>query len=936
MIRRHGSAAWMVLALMWGTSASNAQIAPDATPVPGGVAIRSSTDRGEDDLLILDLQLDHRPLSSGMTGYLRRGGVLLPLGEVARALELSIDIDPGAGTASGWFLQENRRFSLALKRREVLVEGRRGELDPEQVEIHPEDLYVDSSLLSRWFPVELEVDLSRLVVNVQPREKLPIQKRLERRALWRQLRRQSGKAPVPYPVVEAPYRSWDWPTLDGTLTLGSIPDPQGRNRLSLGHQALFTGDLLFMTGELFVNSGGSRYAPDRPPRLQLLLSRKDAEASLLGPLHARELGLGAVTAPEQPLLAASRPGRGFVLSSFPIDSLEEYDRITLQGLALSGWEVELYQNGTLLDFQMIDAEGRYTFSGVPLLFGVNLFRLIFYGPQGQRREEVRRYVIGDGLIRRGESHYRLAVSTPESDATSTPLEPGQEEKVRSTFEFEHGFAHGLAAALSLDRLSLREGSQTYGGFSLRGVGSAAFARLDLMVQSTGGWATRTTVQTRFEDLSLLARHDQYQGFSSEQVPAARDPLRNRSELRLDGSFQGFLPRPLTYGLSLNQERRASGASGIQISARLAGGPPALLLANLLSLDVGGRGGKGGAPEPAIKGSLLINARYGRSALRGQLGYRLRSQAGVSDASLTHEWDFGRERRLRFGLHRAMLPTTSARLLAGVSWRFDDVLVGIDLAYDTLRRGGFIVEGGGSPGGHGPSIGLTLSYSLRREPLSGRWQMSSRRSAEEGSATARVFLDRDLDGHFGPGDEPLSGVRFSTEESALRGATDSRGGVRLAGLPLYRPVGIAVNVGSLEDPLWVPAKEGIRFIPRPGTAPVLEFSVVASGEIEGMVALRKSGRVAQSANVHLQLLRLDGTVVRDAKSEYDGFYLFERVPPGRYRLRVEPDQIRILGLVPPPERAVEIGPEGETVRGVDFFLESSLPPRDEAPVGATLP
>lgn len=918
---RRGCAVWAILTWAWTVPASSG-----ALPAPAPGAAVSSTDPGGADLLILDLQLDRRPLTSGMTGYLRRGEVLLPLGEMARALEFPIHVEPGEGAASGWFLKENRRFSLSLERREVVVEGRRGELDPERIEARPEDVYVDSSLLSRWFPVELEIELSRLVVNVKPREKLPVQQRLERQALWRQLRRRPGAAPAAYPAVEVPYRLLDWPTLDGTLTLGSVADPEGRVRPSLRHQALFTGDLLFLTGELFLDSGGRRDAPDPSPRLQLQLGRKDPDASLLGPLHARELGLGAVVSPERPLLSASRPGQGLVLSSFPIDSLDEYDRVTLRGQALPGWEAELYQNGMLLDFQTLGEEGRYAFSGVPLLFGVNLFRLIFYGPEGQRREEERRYVIGDGLIRRGESHYRLAVSRPDLQSTSTGAEPGQAEKAHSSFEFEHGLGHGLAAAVSFDNVITREGRESYGGVSLRGSAGGAFARLDLAVRSDGGWATRTSIQTRFAELNLSARYDQYQGFVSEQVPASPDPLRSRGELHLDGSLPGALPRPLIYSLSLEQQRHASGASGTQLSARLAGGSPALLLSNLWSLDLQGGGG-GGARAPALKGSLLVNARHGRSSLRGQVGYRLRPTAGLGDVSLTPEWDFGGERRLRFGINRAVLPSPSARFLTGVSWRFAGALLGADLAYETRRRGTFAVAGGGSVGGHGLSISLTLAYSWRREPLSGNWQMSSRRAAEEGAATARVFLDHDLDGHFGPGDEPLAGVRFATEGSILRGTTDGRGIVRLSGLPLYRPAQVGLNVGSLEDPLWVPAAEGFGFTPRPGTAPVLEFPVVTSGEIEGTVALRKVQGTTRMANLPLQLLAPDGTVVRTARSEYDGFFLFERVPPGRYRLRLEPTPVRRLGLVPPPERAVEIGPEGATVRGVDMLLEEAAPSRD---------
>jgi hypothetical protein len=195
-------------------------------------------------------------------------------------------------------------------------------------------------------------------------------------------------------------------------------------------------------------------------------------------------------------------------------------------------------------------------------------------------------------------------------------------------------------------------------------------------------------------------------------------------------------------------------------------------------------------------------------------------------------------------------------------------------------------------------------------------------AEEGAAVARVFLDRDLDGHFGPGDQPLAGVRFGTEGAVLRGATDDRGVVRLSDLPLHRPVEVGLNVGSLEDPLSVPAKEGFRFTPRPGAAPVVDFPVVMSGEIEGTVAAQGNQGTARIANIPMELLAPDGAVVRKVRSEYDGFFLFERVPPGRYRLRVQPESLRPLGLVPPPERAVGIGAEGETVRGMDFLLQEA--------------
>jgi hypothetical protein len=65
-------------------------------------------------------------------------------------------------------------------------------------------------------------------------------------------------------------------------------------------------------------------------------------------------------------------------------------------------------------------------------------------------------------------------------------------------------------------------------------------------------------------------------------------------------------------------------------------------------------------------------------------------------------------------------------------------------------------------------------------------------------------------------------------------------------------------------------------------------------------------------VQLQLVNLKGDVVSSARTEYDGYFFIERVPPGEYRIRIDPEQasklnIRLVGDVP-----VTAAPEGGLV------------------------
>ena len=85
------------------------------------------------------------------------------------------------------------------------------------------------------------------------------------------------------------------------------------------------------------------------------------------------------------------------------------EQIDLRGILPSGYEVELYRNDILVGSIARAANDQYEFLEVPVDYGLNVFRLVFYGPQGQRREEVRRITVGDGRLAKGQFEYDASV-----------------------------------------------------------------------------------------------------------------------------------------------------------------------------------------------------------------------------------------------------------------------------------------------------------------------------------------------------------------------------------------------------------------------------------------------------------------------------------------------------------------------------------------------
>ena len=331
--------------LVFGLAAHGQQATSQAgkRSQPGRTLLRP-VQRSAEELLVLELRLGSLVLSDGFIGYLHRGGVLLSLDEVARALEFPITVEPEASQADGWFLRENRRFSLDLARGEVLIEGQAEPFDPSLVELHRDGIYVDATLLTRWFPVDFEFDLPRLLISVTPREPLPVQVRLEREERYARLERGRTARPV-FPRMDTPYRLWDWPFIDTTSGFGYRSGKSGGGEVQ--NSSLISGDFLYMTSALFLAGGNENSLTD----LRLTFGRKEPDGALLGLLQAREFSFGDIFTPQIPLISRSRAGRGVEISNFPLSRPSEFDRTTLHGELPLGWEVELYRNEVLLDFQ---------------------------------------------------------------------------------------------------------------------------------------------------------------------------------------------------------------------------------------------------------------------------------------------------------------------------------------------------------------------------------------------------------------------------------------------------------------------------------------------------------------------------------------------------------------------------------------------------------
>jgi hypothetical protein len=228
----------------------------------------------------------------------------------------------------------------------------------------------------------------------------------------------------------------------------------------------------------------------------------------------------------------------------------------------------------------------------------------------------------------------------------------------------------------------------------------------------------------------------------------------------------------------------------------------------------------------------------------------------------------------------------------------------------------------------------VSFSLGPDPLGGGIRMSSAKLAQRGHAAVAVFLDENGDGIRSPGDEAIEGVTVTAGRGGASEPSNEQGHAFVAGLQPYEKVLLSVDESTLPDPFLMPRGKGVVVTPRPGVAMVIEIAVSPTGEVEGVV---NGPEGTALPGVRVELVDAAGEVMARTMSEYDGFFLFDRVAYGRYRLQLAPESQAALGVAPDLAAGVEVNAEKTVarvgtirLRAATTIAQATGPPEDPSP------
>jgi len=164
---------------------------------------------------------------------------------------------------------------------------------------------------------------------------------------------------------------------------------------------------------------------------------------------------------------------------------------------------------------------------------------------------------------------------------------------------------------------------------------------------------------------------------------------------------------------------------------------------------------------------------------------------------------------------------------------------------------------------------------------------------------RFFLDRNANGRFDAGEEPVSGATIRLDRPVnLEPA--GPGVVRAIDLPAYQRFAASVDVSGVRNPLWIPKFQLFAFIADPNRYKAIDVPFFVGGVLEGSVVRRvgEEERAVAGLKVHLKGVNVDYHV--DLPTFSDGTFYQMGVPPGRYTLEVDAAQLSLLGVRAEPD------------------------------------
>ncbi len=570
---------------------------------------------------------------------------------------------------------------------------------------------------------------------------------------------------------------------------------------------------------------------------------------------------------------------GIQLTNTPTSYRRSYGSYVLSDYTKPGWTVELYVNNTLVDYQVADASGFFTFN-VPLVYGNTQVTLKYYGPWGEERTSERDINIPFSFVPKNELEYRITGGVIEDSVWSK----------YSRGELNYGLGRYLTVGGGVEYLS----SVTSGNFMpFLNTTLSLGGRLLFAGNYTHGVQAKGVVSYSFKSgLQFNAEYINYvegqtainYNYSEVRKASVTWPIRTSDfSLLTKFSFNQYILPSTQY---TNAE--------FLISGNVFGVGTNLTTFAIFSEN----------PKPYIYSNLSLAFKVFRDAyVRPQLQYDFTNSKFISAKIEIEKRVF-----------RIAYLTASYEENISSNIRNFQIGVRFDLSF---AQASFYSRVGTA----GVTFFETARGSLQFAPNAGYVNATNRTNVGMGGIIIIPFLDLNNNGKYDKNESKVMGLELRVRGGNMQ-QREKDTIIVVSQLEAYVNYFIEMRLSNFDNISWQLKVKTMNVTVNPNQMRTIEVPVTVAGEATGMIELKTDKGTQGLGRITVNFYDKYNKLVASTLSEGDGYFSYLGLSPGYYTAAVDSEQLKRLNMeVSPKVLTFKISPsiDGDYVEDLNFTI-----------------
>lgn len=739
---------------------------------------------------------------------------------------------------SGTFIQPEAEFIIDQSKNRVIYKGKTFDLKPNSLVKTADNLYMSSEYFGEIFGLNCVFTFRNLSVILSTDIELPILREMRQEQMRNNLSRLKGvfKADT---IIRRSKPLFYFGSADyAFVTSGGNESTPRDTRLSLGLGGIVARgetNVILNYQDNYVFSGRQQYYLWR----YVDNSQRFAKQYSVGKIRTQSIS------------SIFAPVVGVQVTNTPTTYRRSFGTYVLSNYTEPNWTVELYVNGVLINYIKADAAGFYTFN-VPLVYGNTNIKLRLYGPFGEERSTEQNINIPFNFLPEKEFEYT---------ASGGIVEDGHDTRF-ARFSSNYGLSRHITVGAGFEYLS-----SVTSGSKIPYVNTSFRLLPNVLISGEYDYNVRTRAVLNYNLPSGL-QFELYSNWYKEGQTAINNTFLEDHKAILSVPIRGRLFSAYSR-LSFQKIRLPNTSysvgewmlSGVVGSVNGSANTYALFMPDnntyiysMYSLGI------------RVLKNLLINQKVQYQYTDNQiitirtelekrifvngylnLSYEKNYISNINNIELGLRYDFS------FAQTRASVRKT-------------------DDEYRTLQG---------------------ISGSLMHDPKSGLTQFNNYTSIGKGSVLLIPYLDLNGNGKRERGEPRAKGLKIISNGGRIKRRKDNS--ILISDLEAYANCNIELDPSGFDHVSWKLLKKNYSVVVSPNFVKNIDIPVSVFGEVSGQIVQLNAENEKGLGGIGIIIYDEKGTEVAQTKSEFDGYFSYMGLLPGKYTAKIDTAKLKELEL-----------------------------------------